>query len=244
LVVATPCYGGQLTTVYFTSCLKLQRACRDRGIKLTFLMPGDDALITRARQELVARFMSLPSATHLLFIDGDIGFESEQVFRLIDFDADMTAAVYPLKKIQWDRVRELAALKTEHLESSALSYVFQIKTPPLVRDNFVQANYAGTGFLMVRRAAFERLAQRYPELRYGQEPGDFYYAFFDCIIEGEKGGFLPEDYSFCRRWTQMGGEIWVDLQSRLSHVGPTTYFGDLATHPSVTSTPAPEGGKS
>lgn len=201
---------------------------------LTFLMLGDDALITRARRELVARFMAVPDATHLLFIDADIGFEPDQVFRLIDFGAEVAAAVYPLKKIQWDRVRELAAAGTKRLESAALSYVFQLKTPPVIRDNFVQANYAGTGFLLVRRQAWDAMARHYPELNCGSE--GFHYGFFECLVEGEKGGFLPEDYSFCRRWTGMGGEIWADLRSRLDHVGSTLYVGDLSLHPSVTST--------
>ncbi|HET9868976.1 MAG TPA: hypothetical protein VFR02_00565 [bacterium] len=233
LVVATPCYGGQLTTAYFTSCLKLQRACRERGLGLTFLMAGEDALITRARQDLTARFMAQPSATHLLFIDADIGFEPGQVFRLLDFGADVTAAAYPLKRVHWQRVGELAAQRPERLEPASLSYVFQLLTPPEVRDDFARVNYAGTGFLMARRAALEALARRHPQLRYGGE--GFHYAFFDCLIEG--GAFLPEDYSFCKRWTDGGGEIWLDLRSRLDHVGPVTFHGDLSAHPALSETP-------
>ena len=51
------------------------------------------------------------------------------------------------------------------------------------------------------------------------------YAFFDTMIaDGES---LPEDYSFCRRWRDIGGEIWIDLDSRFSHVGNYVYKGDL-----------------
>jgi hypothetical protein len=55
-------------------------------------MLAGDALITRARQNLVAHFLADPAATHLLFIDADIGFAPEQAFRLLDFGAEMTAA--------------------------------------------------------------------------------------------------------------------------------------------------------
>jgi hypothetical protein len=49
------------------------------------------------------------------------------------------------------------------------------------------------------------------------------------MIEPATGIYLSEDFSFCKRWTDMGGEIWADLQSRLDHVGPTTFHGDVAT---------------
>ncbi len=27
----------------------------------------------------------------------------------------------------------------------------------------------------------------------------------------------------------MGGEVWIDLECRLNHVGPATFYGDVAT---------------
>jgi hypothetical protein len=59
-------------------------------------------------------------------------------------------------------------------------------------------------------------------------PSDNRFALFDPIID-ESGVYLSEDFSFCRRWTDIGGEIWADLQSNLSHVGPTVFRGDLST---------------
>ena len=49
------------------------------------------------------------------------------------------------------------------------------------------------------------------------------------MIDQATGIYLSEDFSFCRRWTDLGGEIWADLESRLDHVGPATFHGDLAT---------------
>ena len=56
------------------------------------------------RQNIVARFLAEEAATHLLFIDADIGFEPAQVFRLIQFDAPVSAAIYPVKRLDWDKV--------------------------------------------------------------------------------------------------------------------------------------------
>ena len=49
------------------------------------------------------------------------------------------------------------------------------------------------------------------------------------MIDQATGIYLSEDFSFCKRWTDLGGEIWADLTSRLDHVGPTTFHGDVAT---------------
>jgi hypothetical protein len=49
------------------------------------------------------------------------------------------------------------------------------------------------------------------------------------MIDPNTGIYLSEDFSFCRRWTDMGGEIWADLQSRLTHTGPISLVGDAST---------------
>ena len=79
------------------------RGYRDFNLKVLF--KDGDALITRARASLLSQFLDDPSATHLLFIDADIGFEPEQVLRLIECGADMCAAVYPIKRIDWQRMK-------------------------------------------------------------------------------------------------------------------------------------------
>jgi hypothetical protein len=36
-----------------------------------------------------------------------------------------------------------------------------------------------------------------------------------------------EDFAFCRRWRDMGGKVYVDLNSKLQHAGQHLYRGDL-----------------
>src|ERR1700716_4266415 len=106
LMVATPCFGGQVASIYASSIFHLQRAVRSMSnMDLKVLMRDGDALITRARANLVTLFLDDPAATHLLFVDADIGFEPEQVFRLIESGADVVAGVYPIKRINWDKAR-------------------------------------------------------------------------------------------------------------------------------------------
>ena len=239
LVIGTPAYGGLVTTHYVASLLKLQRACAERRLDFSLLMPSGDALITRARHTILTQFLDDASATHLLFIDADIGFEPPAVFRLMDFGVDVAAGIYPTKKIDWARVKAMAEAGIERLDSAALSYVIEYKDPKAigVRDGFTPVRYAGTGFLLIRRATLLAMIQRYPELKFARQhespdPGagsPHRYALFDCMIDPETKTYLSEDFSFCKRWTDIGGEIWVDLTSKLTHTGPLTFQGDVAT---------------
>jgi hypothetical protein len=240
LVVATPCFGGQVASIYCASLFKLRGALRAYpDIELKLEMQQNDALITRARANLVAAFLDDPAATHLLFIDADIGFEPEQVLRLLASEAEVCAAIYPIKRLDWDKIRETVATGRPEPAAASLHYVLDVEDPRRIatRGEFARVRAAGTGFLMIRRAVLEKMCERYQSLRFS---GDHNYrdalagsqnrvALFECMIDPRSKVYLSEDFSFCRRWTDMGGEIWADLKSRLNHVGPTTYQGNLAT---------------
>ncbi len=239
LVIGTPCYGGLVYSNFANSLLALQQACAQKGIDLSINMMWGDALITRARQNIVTQFLDHPAATHLLFIDADIAFEPDQVFRLLDLDEDLSAAAYPTKKVDWDKVRVLSQVGVKDMKSSALSYVVDFTDPKKIetKKGFGRVKYAGTGFLMIKRETLLKMEAKYPELKYSgqhlaQDPfkgSEHRYALFNCFIEPETGIYLSEDYSFCRRWTDMGGTIWMDLQSRLTHIGPMSFVGNFAT---------------
>src|SRR5208282_865916 len=238
LVVATPCFGGQTSVLYAASLFKLQKLLRSyAGVNLKVLFKDGDALITRARASLISQFLDDPSATHLLFIDADIGFEPDQVLRLIECGADMCAAIYPVKRIDWDKVKTTIEAARPNPAAAALQYVFEVDDPNAVTatTGFVKVRYAGTGFLMIRRGALEKMCERYPQLQYKRDhsidaatASDNRFALFECMI-AEDGTYLSEDFAFCKRWTDMGGEIWADRNSKLSHVGPMTFYGDLAS---------------
>jgi hypothetical protein len=237
LVIGTPCYGGNVTQHYMISMIKLYAACVGRNIALSFRLLGGDALITRARNIVVTQFLEDASATHLLFVDADIGFEPDQVFALLDADKDVAGAIYPVKSLNWERVRAHAQAGADNLPSAGLSYVIEYDDPDNIAavKGFARVRRLGTGFMMIKRHVFTRMAQHYPELRYKnvQAVRDFdltdadRFAFFDCLIEPETGTYLSEDFVFCKRWIDMGGEIWADLASKLTHVGRFEFRGDL-----------------
>jgi hypothetical protein len=241
LVVATPCFGGQVSSIYASSLFALQRAVHSMSnVQLKVHLRDGDALITRARANLVTLFLDDPAATHLLFIDADIGFTPEQVFRLIESGADVVAGCYPIKRVNWEKARRAMAAGRPNLAASSLDYVLEIDNPDEVKvvNGFTRVRYAGTGFLMIRRQVLEKMCA-YPDyapLQFLREhsrdalagsPNRF--ALFECMIDPATGTYLSEDFAFCKRWTDIGGEIWADLDSRLDHVGPTVFHGDIAS---------------
>jgi hypothetical protein len=38
-------------------------------------------------------------------------------------------------------------------------------------------------------------------------------------------GLISEDLAFCVRWRQCGGQVWANINHRISHVGPYDYAG-------------------
>ena len=235
LIVGTPCYGGNVTHLYMTSIMQLQKLCLVRGIPFEVQLLSGDALITRARNSVVTQFLDNPNATHLMFIDADIGFDAEAVFRMLDFDVDMVGGIYPAKNIDWALVQKNADEHHPNLRAASMNYVvgFADRSKIESTGHFARARYLGNGFMLIRRNVFETMKEKYPDLRYDrinanpdtQRGSQNRYAFFECVIDGE-GFYLPEDYTFCKRWTDIGGEIWVDVASKLTHLGPYAFVGD------------------
>ena len=234
ITLATPCFGGLVTQLYMRSVMELAAVANSAGFTISVELLGHDSLITRSRNALVGRFLDDPFATHLLFVDADIGFDPDQLSRMLRFNQDLVAGIYPLKLVDWGDGGLDRATKGEPLETAGLRYVGTPCTGAEFqeRDGFVTGQYAGTGFMLLRREALLRMVAAHPQLRYNATPSQaapgvesYHYALFDCIIDPATHRYLGEDYSFCQRWRTMGGTVWLDTQSELTHVGSTEFVG-------------------
>ena len=246
VVIATPCYGGMVTQNYMISVLRLMEYCPTSNFRATTALLGNDSLVSRSRSTLLSVFLDHKEATHLLFIDADIAFEPEQIGRMMAFDRDFVAALYPVKLLDWGMLPRNPTVNGGNPAEPLMHYVGTLCEAPYLKieNGFATARFAGGGFQLIKRAALERMIAAYPETKYstihaGRLDADHgtvtrtavdasknQYALFNCVIEPETGVYLSEDYSFCWRWRQIGGEIWVDLKSRLLHVGDYHFAGD------------------
>jgi len=233
LFLSTPCYGGVCLQAYAESVLKLQRMCAQYGVHLMLDTTENESLVHRARNISVARYMIRTQADYFMFIDADVKFEPESVMRLLNSGHDISCAVYPKKVVMWEQAEQaVLSNDTRDLNKLAASLVMNFKsnnTP--VKDGFVEVLDGPTGFLMIKRDVFTRMFEKYPELncKNDHQNRDFedYCAVFDCMIDPENRRYLSEDYAFCRRWQQMGGQIFADVTTTLGHVGNIRFFGKL-----------------
>lgn len=233
LYVATPCFGCQLTVPYLASLMGLQAQCAARGVELHMDHVGNESLVERARNLMAAKFLE-SDCTHMLFIDADIAFRPDTVFRLLDSGKDVVTAVYAKKAFDWCQVRDkLAAGCEEPVHQTGLDFNINLAGASQTAEaGFVRVLDSATGFMMISRAAMQRMADHYREELLSKndvqgQPVDKYVALFACMIDPVSRRFLSEDYSFCRRYQQLGGEIWADVVSPLVHVGTAQFPGDL-----------------
>ncbi|MBT2321702.1 hypothetical protein J7E62_04925 [Variovorax paradoxus] len=240
--IATPSYSGALASTYVQSLLGLVNLAWTHGFAMQTRFLDGDSLIPRARNRLVAEFMADARWTHLFWIDADIGFEPEAALRLLLAGREVVGGVYPLKGDGWpvDGLHAPLPAGTTREQFEALHARFPANALEGVRtvdaDGFVEVLDAPTGFMLIARTVFERLATAHPELRYTPDAatGDVasrawpHYRFFDVMAEPDNGRYLSEDYAFCRRWQSVGGRVFIDARSRLSHQGLRTYTGDFA----------------
>jgi hypothetical protein len=217
---ATPCYGGMLTDQFFLSMFKASQVLMQYGIRFRITTLRNESLITRARNILTAMFLE-SDCTHLMFIDSDIEFQPEDIIRALAYCKPIMAGAYPKKALP---IQYAINFKFTNPETKEIR----------VENGAVEVLDASTGFFMIQRETIEKMIAAYPELHYKNDSNidpkynKYCYALFDTILDPDDNRYLSEDYTFCRRWQKLGGEIWLDPNTKLNHVGSYTFEGDVS----------------
>lgn len=224
LFIATPAFGHQVTTNYANSLLKFVSTSHPRlAVSSAVHLQSGMALVTQARNNCVAYFLN-SDCTHFLFIDADIGFEPDAIYRLIEKDVPLCLTPYPVKG---------------YGANNQLQFIVHFPDKDNVKiqkDGFAEIVAGPTGFMMIKREVFEKLAEKYPERKTinkqlvgnkveTMEKG--WYTFFETAQDPENG-YLGEDIAFCRLWTNIGGKIYADTQTPLTHFGSHAFHGSLS----------------
>jgi hypothetical protein len=256
LFVATPMYGGNCVGMYTKSMCDLSVLCHHYGIEMRSFFLFNESLITRARNYCVDEFLR-SDYTHLMFIDSDIGFNPHDVIALLGLTEegspyDVMCGPYPKKTIAWEKIvlavnKGVGEENPNDLDDFVGDFVFNPvfdasnKSGQILLSEPAEVLEAGTGFMMVPRATFEKYKEAYPELSYLPDhvrTANFdgsreIHAYFDCLIDPKTKRYLSEDYMFCQNVRAMGGKVFLCPWMKMQHVGSYIFGGSLAALASV-----------
>lgn len=145
-----------------------------------------------------------------MWIDSDIGFESDDVDRLLSLNRPLVCGIYPKKGL-----RELAS----HMLPGTKEIVFGRN------GGLIEIKYAGAGFLMVRREVYESIQTKLElpvcNTSFRRPMIPFFLPM--TILQANHHWYLAEDYAFCERARQSGFKIIADSTIRLYHYGSYGY---------------------
>lgn len=240
ILIATPCYGKLVGEGYLHSLIASFDLVRSKGHEMKVYTLGNESLITRARNNIVAYFLA-SKHDRLMFIDADITWPAKALLELIDSDHDVCGIPYPTKLRDWDRVmayakktfEENAELDARRLIDSSLRFTLNlVNRQDTPKKGWVEVSALGTGFFMIKRSVLEQMKEHYKEaLNYKNDikgyhkiaPEEHCVGLFETMIDPESRRYLSEDYAFCKRWMALNGKIYANLNYRLTHSGTADF---------------------
>jgi hypothetical protein len=210
ILICLPCYGGNVSDKTVNGLFNLGKLMVRQNVDHGILTVANESLISKGRSKMANFFINNTDYEYLFFLDSDVGFEAEDVLKLLKHKRDIVSAAYPMKTIplQWN-------------------YAL---TEPMKRDgDLVAIERIGIGFTIIHRSVFEKIIEKFgEELKYiptgnsvghstTKEEMENSYHFFS---EYKKDNiYLPEDLSFFTRAKECGYQPWMDVSVNLCHVG-------------------------
>ncbi len=213
VAVATPCYGNIMVSQYTRSLALTTARFQSLGIGFDLMFLANEAIIGKGRNALVAAFME-SKATHLWFVDADMGWEPDAIVRLIG----------AMKVGGYDVVAGAGPRKATPT-SFCLNFSHEMKKDE--KTGYIEALTVGTGFMVISRDAIEKMIASHGN-NYFIDPitNKKIYNLFENEID-EHRQFWSEDYTFCNKLRAIGGNIHIDFAIKLEHVGNHVWAGAL-----------------
>lgn len=217
ILIIIPAYDGKVSDLTSTGLYKTAKHFERIGLKNGLLMVANESLISTGRSNLSNFFINNTDFTHAMWIDADIGFQPEDILRLLELDVDLAVGAYTMKTLP-------------------PKYCFTLTKngSSMPNKHAVQISSSGFGFNLVSRKTYEVIAKHYTELKcipssnsreISEAEKQNSYHYFQTMIDPATGGIVSEDKSFFRRWKECGGISWLRTDVNLQHVGSHVYQG-------------------
>jgi hypothetical protein len=253
--ILTPCFNGMCYVNYVTCIMNTVELFRRIGIPLKIEFCKNDSLVSRARNNLIARAMTDKTSTHFLFIDNDIAWDPLDIIKLLLSNKPLIGGIYPLKNYEWGRlikdshnpynsniIQSMLTRKNGSILKDILSDEAMVQHNLLryninyignsiqIENNITKVKHLATGFMMIQRNTIEKMMRAFPSTKYVDDvqflkPEENAMTYALFDCGVEEGHYFSEDWLFCDRWSKMGGEIFVDISINLTHTGIEDYRG-------------------
>ena len=207
LLIASPAYGGLVTTQYLNSMLDTMEWLSSEDIPFYIYNMSNESHIDRARNTCATLALE-KKFDKLLFIDADLTWKPEYVGHLYYSDKKIIGGLYPHKcyPITLNGVTLPGEKPNEH--------------------NELRVTDIATGFLMIDREVLLKLAESAPtyvSAHMNQKPQKYWHIFRSGVYDGM---FLSEDFAFCRLSREAGFEVWASQEAICDHTGSHTFKYD------------------
>lgn len=214
IFIALPAYDFKVSLKLAVSLARFAQAAPQHGITIQIGSICGCSVVSRARN-LLAQDMLESNCDYLMFIDSDINFEPEDIFRLMAWGTD------PKKGI-------VAAVPRTRNESKVyIATLDQDENKDLTMNamGLVRAKRVATAFMLVRREVFVTMTEAHPEWQYYDTRSN---RMIPCLFDFQltEEGYMGEDFLFCDRARDLGFEVWVDPTITLGHMGVQEYTGN------------------
>lgn len=224
VIIATPFYEMRGFSPYISSLATTIKTLTMLGIEHEFWELAGDSYVARARNTICTKFLEDSEATDLFFIDSDMSWNADAFVRMLMLPEEIIGASYPAKNM-WE-------VWTSHPKlTEDAGHLRPMGRPLQDGSALLVAETVATGFMKIKRAALERFAEHYPQLRY-QEPGadqskpDRMYIEFFATERGKDGLWYGEDRMFCKRLKEMGTEMYIYPNVNMGHFGVKGWSGN------------------
>lgn len=204
VIIGTPAHNGTVHVEFMVSLIETIRMSIERKIDIYPIQICGDALIQRARNDLIAMAIE-NNCDDIIFIDSDQQWNPEWIFKLLDHPADVVGGAV-VKKC------DIPMFNVKILPTSSVDET----------TGLMEVESLGTGFLRVSKAAMIAVSNVSKEYTNSNKVCKM---VFD--IEIVDGDLVSEDNVFCRKWRKLGGQVFVDSTMTCNHIGLKTWGGSF-----------------
>lgn len=246
IALATPAAGEIFYTPYVQSLVRFQAAAHKRNWTIQH-MTMSYAYLNETRNALITQWYDKSDASHLLFVDADMGFEPQLIFDMVALNKPVVGVVYTKRHVDLDRLTTLAAKGEPPERAIARAHDFIVRPlrdrKPRRLKGFMEVAGCGTGIMLIQRATITTMLKMLPDISDATFSKvsplaaglDRMIRVFDNITVD--GTLLFEDFAFCHRWQVLcKGELWARIDQSVTHIGLHRFNASYAdaTGPRIT----------